>query len=1005
MPTPQPARVQVPFPVRGLVRSRSFFSQPEGTTSDCLNVVPYSTAQLQAPDRAYAQRAVLRGGSAPGLGLAAGNVLGGGSPVNLLNVVNQLQRGVQEIWRDDFMRGRLANDWYRQDQNEHSKDWELPKVLVPGGRIEFSDPPEVAAFRGFGDSRRFYWARPHTLSIRPIPWTNRDNPDQLKYHGKYYLFARTLSASESGALPTWSPFHLGVVATLELVSHTSNYKLTVASYRNGEVIGGPIEAELDSNLVLAAPGVFSLTIFPRAPLAPGEEEQDTDSRVQVIWRPDNREDILTAGGLELLPLIDEPLPVPNAVDINTMTPINRDFGFGMKVTEDGGRLFTDFFEIRYRPRDRDIHESEFTVVAGSGTSVYTEDVEEFRFEEAWQRDGVNISMSRLLTSAEYLGNLYIADKSAVKFFEDDARVVIQSQGEGEEEEITGYFVVTRDDPLLVGNEGELEPIDPRNDVVVLTETTGDVQPGNYRIKNVGVNHLALEKAPGLGVGTATIRIERAPKVFNAVSRELKMWEADRIEGGEFDEQPKGHIPIGCEIVAAYRGRMVFARESTAPHAWFMSRVKDPNDWDYGAEDSGRALQGVVALAAEVGDPITAVMPSSDDYCVFATSDQLWVLRGDPAFGGDLDNLSRNIGCVGPQAWCYGPSGEIIFYSYDGIYVLGPGANQWPQAVSRNILPEDFRIPSALIENYHILMAYDVYYGVVHIYLVDRAGDDDEMRHFWFHWETRGFWPRKLPKRADPYSVVAVNKKWGGDSAVMVGGRDGVVRVYRDAYWQDLDISALGAPEDSVEEEEWWEMFGKPVTVGGRILIGPIATGYDEEKILTRIAATLGLSSGDLDWRIVGGKSPEEALEKIRWSRRIVRAEAGDPMTVFFTIAHGLKEGDPITIEGVESIGTGEADHPANGNWRVSLDGTTDTSVKLVGGEAAADSEDFTGEARLRRWAAKGVWQEGRSRTSYPRVRGRCFFIELSSDRDKYWSFERIQADIQTTGRQRLLRQT
>ena len=75
-----------------------------------------------------------------------------------------------------------------------------------------------------------------------------------------------------------------------------------------------------------------------------------------------------------------------------------------------------------------------------------------------------------------------------------------------------------------------------------------------------------------------------------------------------------------------------------------------------------------------------------DFLLMFSEQSTWVLRGDPAFGGQLFNLSRKVGCVSPEAWCYGPDGEICFLSKDGIYVVSPDMSSPPVSLSDGRMP-------------------------------------------------------------------------------------------------------------------------------------------------------------------------------------------------------------------------------------------------------------------------------------------------------------------------------
>ena len=80
--------------------------------------------------------------------------------------------------------------------------------------------------------------------------------------------------------------------------------------------------------------------------------------------------------------------------------------------------------------------------------------------------------------------------------------------------------------------------------------------------------------------------------------------------------------------------------------------------DYGADeqDGGRAMAGGVADAADIPDPVVAIVPHTDDFLLFFCSHSTWIMRGDAALGAGVDPISHRVGIVGRDAWCKLPGG-------------------------------------------------------------------------------------------------------------------------------------------------------------------------------------------------------------------------------------------------------------------------------------------------------------------------------------------------------------
>jgi hypothetical protein len=222
-------------------------------------------------------------------------------------------------------------------------------------------------------------------------------------------------------------------------------------------------------------------------------------------------------------------------------------------------------------------------------------------------------------------------------------------------------------------------IDKNSDICSIYDGGTGAINGTYKISEITTGTLILTASAG--TGNCSFCVDKAPKVYDYVADTLSIYEATA---------GKGSVPGSCPLVSLYRDRLVVSGSLVAPHAWFMSRQGDPYDWDYGQPDSdyARAVAGTLSQAGLVGKPIKAQVCYSDDCMIFGCTDELWLLRGDPAYGGQLLNLSRKIGIIDKKAWCCTPTGEIVFLSFDGLYIVQGCAMVTPQSLSREKLPEE-----------------------------------------------------------------------------------------------------------------------------------------------------------------------------------------------------------------------------------------------------------------------------------------------------------------------------
>ena len=326
-----------------------------------------------------------------------------------------------------------------------------------------------------------------------------------------------------------------------------------------------------------------------------------------------------------------------------------------------------------------------------------------------------------------------------------------------------------------------------SDAAVISDPATGVVAGEYLIESVETTGVVLRGYTGVTNGTCTFEICITPKVYR------------HDEGNCLYPMvaTKGAVPVNCPLVCLYRDRLVFAGAADTPHLWYMSREGDPYDWDYvedtesDATDYGIAVAGENADAGIIGQPIRALIPHSDDYLVFGYDTQLWILRGDPAAGGQLDCISRSVGIAGARAWCYGPKGDIYFMSVNGIHKLAYGGSSVPQVISYAKIPKEL-VGHSSLEN--VQMSYDRGCIGIHIFI------EGANLGWFFSVENESFWPVRFASNAR--GNISALCEFG--SRVLFGCVDGKVRVHVDGRYLD----------DS-----------KPFT--STVLLGPVRLGRDD----------------------------------------------------------------------------------------------------------------------------------------------------------------------------------
>jgi len=205
--------------------------------------------------------------------------------------------------------------------------------------------------------------------------------------------------------------------------------------------------------------------------------------------------------------------------------------------------------------------------------------------------------------------------------------------------------------------------------------------------------------------------------------------------------------------------------------WLASRQNDETDWDYSQTDDQRAVAGVSSNVGVPGKPLTALISHGDDYLIFGCRNEIWRLRGDPAVAQGLDALSYVNGIISKDAWCLTPFGELVFLSADGIFVLAPGGESTPQALSNMKIPAELRKVNP--KEFEVQMEYDVVNDG--IFLTLSPNNHYTASAWWIDWQSKTLWPLQYDSDHEPTSMLFLESTEAEESAVIFGCRDGAMR--------------------------------------------------------------------------------------------------------------------------------------------------------------------------------------------------------------------------------------
>ena len=434
-------------------------------------------------------------------------------------------------------------------------------------------------------------------------------------------------------------------------------------------------------------------------------------------------------------------------------------GFGLSCTNDGGLCLVNIFRVQFYSTGT-VNQLRSMLVASANGDIF--------YETSY---GVLTELSSTVTVRD--DTLLEADQDGQMLYIADYGDVVAKGNDGVLD-VTGLQLSSAGVPDWT----ELG-IGLGTWVVVISNGTGSVINGTYPIIDFPVaGYLVMHSS--VGTGACSFRVERAPKVYDPLLNTLTIMAPPASPAFLPGQVTWGQVPTGCPLICRYLDRIVFAGAEVAPNAWYMGRQGNPLDWDYSQLDAQKAVAGPASPAGIPGEPITALAPHSDDYLIIGTRNTLWRMVGDPASGGVLACLSHTIGMIGARAWCVASTGEMVFLSMDGLYMIDPGGDAYPLPLSREVIPRDLLNlnPDTVIPQ----LEYDVSAGGIHIFLTSVS--TNSRVHWWFDWNRKTFWVVSIVGDQEPTATCVLQATAVEESGVVLGGRDGTLRKYNDLAEDD-----------------------------------------------------------------------------------------------------------------------------------------------------------------------------------------------------------------------------
>ncbi|RKY08366.1 MAG: hypothetical protein DRP65_09200 [Planctomycetota bacterium] len=285
----------------------------------------------------------------------------------------------------------------------------------------------------------------------------------------------------------------------------------------------------------------------------------------------------------------------------------------------------------------------------------------------------------------------------------------------------------------------------------------------------------------------------------------------------------GALPDQATLGCNWRGRIILSGDKDYPHQWYMSRQRNPWDFNYIANDAGSPIAGGNGEMGEVGDVVVAVIAYSRDYLIFGCANSLWVMAGDPAENGSLYEFYSTGGILSADSWCRDKNRNLYILSTVGLLRIAPNF-QSIENLTESSYPEFVDGLAYNGASHKLLMGYDRKRHGIQIIRTTLVSGANSC--WWYDLRTEGLFPDSYPDACGAFSLFdyeAVDPTYQG---LLYGCNDGYIR------YADDD-----AKDDDAGDSD--------VAIDSYITFGPLKLGKEgqESTITSIIGITTGGGSG------------------------------------------------------------------------------------------------------------------------------------------------------------------
>ena len=352
----------------------------------------------------------------------------------------------------------------------------------------------------------------------------------------------------------------------------------------------------------------------------------------------------------------------------------------------------------------------------------------------------------------------------------------------------------------------------------------DTAPHNYAYMTDGTRYVKVD------ISTTTPKISQWIGPYGTV--------VSRFQQTDF------YAPLIQQLGA----RLVLAGIGPAANNWFLSAINDPYDWrpssgettlvDSIAGDSGTQF-------GQVGDNIKALIPVGSNSIVFAGSNSMTMLTGDPAFSDvKFRQISRSIGVLGKRAFTPVNEMATLICSSEGVFAIDP--NTFDIERGSRISADRLDALFALIdfENTAVCMGYDDSRGTALLCLT-RTDDPATSRVYALAVRAGSWWPWEIGnpdmrgiRTVTPFRPVEGTRTvpfFGTDTGFLLSQPETTVLHEDGGVLTSTAFASVHVPQT-----------GQNVDFSSELLIGPINSDPSRRVLLRDVRVILGAKREEQD---------------------------------------------------------------------------------------------------------------------------------------------------------------